>query len=250
MNASLSAPVWARKVVVIPSLLLAATAVTAVVVGSESASGTDDGTSSEFTTVGDGALPTAKPKLGALRDPLSALETGYAIHLASTHGSIPDDSTTVKGGPGPEFLYADIPDQLGHTTRQAVVMLYDYTSDTAYQQTVDLAAGKVIDSLASRKLQPATSTDEADVAVQVAIESGKKLAFKREFEAAQGVPLVSAEQVHYVAGAFTFDGSTATGQECGVDRCAQLMVQTAAGSFLGTSDFVVNLSTQSVIEIK
>lgn len=252
MNTSPSVPILTRKVAVAAALMIGLIAVaTTLVVNQQDVSAADSGKSNTFSTVGDGDLPTSKPKLGAARESLSANETGYAIHLASTASSVPSDATDVLGKAGPEFLYADLPEgDFDATSRKAVVVLYDYTSDKTYNQLVDLTAGKVLSSTPSKGLQPPTSTTEADVAVKVAIESPKELAFKAEFEAAQGVPLISSEQVDYVAGAWVFDGTTASGQECGQDRCAQLMMSTASGSYLGTVDFVVNLSTQSIVAIK
>ncbi|MET0951653.1 MAG: hypothetical protein ABWX57_00095 [Aeromicrobium sp.] len=241
-----------RKVAVVAALTIGLIAVvTTLVVNQQDVSAADSGKSNTFSTVGNGDLPTSKPKLGAVRDSLSAEETGYAIHLASTDSSVPAGATDVLGKAGPEFLYADLPEgDFDATTRQAVVVLYDYTSSTAYNQLVDLSTGTVLKSTTSDGLQPPTSTTEADVAVKMAIESTEDLAFKAEFEASEGVPLISSEQVDYVAGAWVFDGTTSTGQECGEDRCAQLMMSTAAGTYLGTVDFVVNLTTQSIVAIK
>lgn len=251
MNAALSALPKTRTVAVVVVLLLAVAAIlTSMTWGQQTASGADDGESATFQKVGDGSLPTSKPALGAVRDPLSAEETGYAIHVATTDASIPEDATDVNGESGPEFLYADLPEDLEATTREAVVMLYDYSSDTSFQQRVDLASGEVVKTTSTQGLQPPTSTDEADAAMELAIASKPELPFLAEFEFAQGVPLIAPDQVTYVAGAFVFDGTTKTGQECGAQRCAQLMVQTANGGYLGTWDFVVNLSTKSIVTIK
>lgn len=251
MNAAVSAmPRW-RKVAVVAALLLATAAiVTQVTWEPETASGADDGDSATFEKVGDGSLPTTRPPLGEIREPLSAEETGYAIHVAVTDASVPADATDVNGEDGPEILYADLPESLDGTFRAAVVMLYDYTGDQAYQQLVDLEEGAVVTSTSTPNLQPPPSSDEADTAMNLAIGSQTKLAFLDEFEAAQGVPLISTEQVSYVAGSFIYDKTTKTGKECGAQRCAQLMVQTASGGYLSTWDFVVNLSTQSIVEIK
>ncbi|MET0931953.1 MAG: hypothetical protein ABWX74_20730 [Aeromicrobium sp.] len=252
MNTSPGVPILTRKVAVVAALIIGLAAVaTTLVVNQQDVSAADSGKSNKFTTVGSGDLPTSKPKLNAVRDSLSADETGYAIHLASTDSSIPAGATDVLGKAGPEFLYADLPEgDFDATARKAVVVLYDYTSNTAYNQVVDLTAGKVLKSTTADGLQPPTSTTEADVAVQLAINATETLPFKAEFEAAQGVPLISPKQVDYVAGAWVFDGTTATGKECGEDRCAQLMLSTGSGAYLGTVDFVVNLTTQSIVAIK
>jgi hypothetical protein len=212
-------------------------------------SGTDSGTSTEFTIVGDGELPTKRPALGADRAPLSTEETGYAIHVASTDASIPAGSTDSLGEPGAEFLYADLPDVGADLSgRMVVVSLYDYTSGAAYDQIVDLAAGKVVTSTKSEQAQPPTSATEADIAMQIAIDSEADLMFKDEFEQNMGVPLIATDQVEYVAGAWVYDETTTKGKTCGEDRCAQLMVSTATGAYLNTWDFVVNLSTKTIVK--
>ncbi len=249
----MNAPGAARKLLVIPVVGLAAAAVFASTSwGQQSASGAgEDDIGSEFAVLGNGELPTSKPDLGAPRAPLSAEETGYAIHLAITDASIPVTATNVNGEAGVEFLYADLPEDIDSTGRKVVVNVYDYTADKGYQQLVDLVAGKVIKSQSSAKLQAPTSTDEADAAMRIALtETPEDAPFKAEFEAAQGVPLVSLDQVEYVAGTFIFDGTTTSGRECGADRCAQLMVQSADGAFLSTWDFVVNLSDKSIVKFK
>lgn len=249
MNASQSVPWRTRKAVAAAAVAVGvAGAMTAYAIAGEDVAATDSGTSTEFEVVGNGDLPTKKPALGQDRDPLSAEETGYAIHVASTDASVPDDATDVLGEEGPEFLYADLP-EVGedYDGRIAVVSLYDYTHGVAYDQTVDLAAGKVVESVDSKVAQPPTSATEADVAMQLAIESDKDLAFKDEFEAGMGVPLIGTDQVEYVAGAWVFNETTPKGQECGKDRCAQLMVSTATGNYLNTWDFVVNLSTKKIV---
>ena len=248
MNASQRVP-WRTRRVAVAALAIGLTAATTTyVMAQQDVSGTDSGESTKFNVVGDGDLPTSKPKLGADRATLSAEETGYAIHVASTDASIPADATDVRGKAGPEFLYADLPD-LGddYTGRKAVVALYDYTHDVAYDQVVDLGAGKVVDSTKSAKAQPPTSATEADLAMRIAVESDEKLAFKAEFEENMGVPLIDPDQVDYVAGSWVFNKTTAKGKECGEDRCAQLMVSTASGVYLNTFDFIVNLSTQKIV---
>ncbi|WP_235737305.1 hypothetical protein [Nocardioides alcanivorans] len=193
VNALMNAP-GVRKLLVIPAVGVAALAVVVSANwGQQAASGAGDGDGDgKFAVLGDGSLPTAKPELGAPRAPLSAEETGYAIHLATTDASIPKGATNVKGEPGMEFLYADLPEDIDSTGRQVVVNLYDYTANRGYQQVVDLVGGAVIASQSSAGLQVPTSTDEADVAMQVALaETGEGAAFKQEFEAAQGVPLLS-----------------------------------------------------------
>lgn len=249
MNPSLSVPWRTRKAVAAAAVAVGVTgATTAYVIAQQDVAATDSGTSTEFEVVGDGDLPTTKPALGEDRAPLSAAETGYAIHVASTDASVPADATDVLGEDGPEFLYADLPDVgAGYDGRIAVVSLYDYTHGVAYDQVVDLEAGEVVKSVDSDVAQPPTSATEADVAMQLAVDATANLLFKEEFEAGMGVPLIETDQVEYVAGAWVFDETTPKGQECGDDRCAQLMVSTSTGVYLNTWDFVVNLSTKKIV---
>lgn len=249
MNASPRVPLRPRTVAAVAALILGLFAVlTTYLVSQNDVSGADSGKSTKFTVVGDGSLPTKKPKLGADRAPLSAEETGYAIYVASKDSSVGSSATSVTGKKGPEFLYADIPD-FGQDLdgRIAVVSLYDYTDGVAYDQLVDLGAGKVIKSTKSSKVQPPTSTTEADTAISIAIDSDAKLPFKTEFEESEGVPLIEKDQVEYVAGAWVYDETSAKGKECGTDRCAQLMISTASGVYLNTADFVVNLSKKTIV---
>lgn len=237
------------------SRLIAAAAVAAAAVavtltiGQSGVTGAEKKDSTAFTVAGDGDLPDKRPALGDTRDPLSTDETGYAIQLASTDASVPKDATDVDGEDGPEFLYADVPDDVDSTGRKALVVLYDYTGNRTYHQLVDLKSGRVSSKSAAR-LQPPTSPDEAKAAITIAIDSDPPLPFKAQFEESEGVPLVSPEQIGYVAGAWVFDGSTAAGSTCGTDRCARLMVTTPGGSYLGTSDFVVNLSTGTALSLE
>lgn len=204
--------------------------------------------SSAFAVVGDGSLPDDRPELLRPRDPLTAAETGYAIHRAITHPSVPSGATDVRGEPGPEVLFADLPDAAGASTRrEAVVNLYDYSSDTALQQVVDLASGSV-SSVQSPDLHPPLSSAEGEVALRLAIDKGPaSLAMKQQFEQVHGSPLVGADQVGHVAGVFIYDGTTAFGGECGRHRCAQLLIRLPSGDYLDTTDFVIDLSTKTVI---
>lgn len=203
----------------------------------------------EFTVVGDGELETKRPSLNDSRDPLSTDETSYAIHVASTDSSIPQDATDVSGEAGPEFLHADLPDDVDSTGRKALVVLYDYTSDKAYQQLVNLKTGTV-SSKSALGLQPPPSLDETKAAITIAIDSESKLPFAKEFETSEGVPLISPDQVGYVSGTWVFEGTTDNGKTCGTDRCVRLLVKTPSNVYLGTNDFVVNLSKGTVVRLE
>lgn len=224
-----------------------------LIVGQTGVTGAEDDSkdSTAFTVAGDGSLPTKRPALGESREPLSTEETGYAVRIASSDVGIPDSATNVSGEAGAQVLYTDIPDtDVDSGGRRALVALYDYTGNKAYHQLVDLKAGAVTQSKSAAGVQPPPAADEADVAIDLAINAAKLPGFVADFEKAEGVPLVSPEQVNYIAGAWSYDGTTVGGKECGTDRCAQLLVSTAAGSYLNTTDFVVNLSTKKLVPLE
>lgn len=252
MSASFSGA-WRRSPLAfaVAVLLACVTVAAALLLNQQSVSGADDGNGSgAFTKVGDGTLPTTRPELGSGRDPLSTDEVGYAIHVATSDASAAG-ATDVNGTTAPEVLYVDLPEQAVRTkARSALVVLYNYATNSVLNQVVDLAAGKVVTSTKGTNLQPPTTSTEADTAIEIAIRSEEPLSFKKEFEGSEGVPLISADQVEYVAGSWVYDGTTKFGQECGKQRCAQLMVSTASGTYLSTFDFVVNLSTKSVVATK
>lgn len=236
------------KLISLCATLVVAAATAALVISQTGVTGAEKSDSTEFTVAGDGTLPTKRPDLGESREPLSTKETGYAIHLASTDDSIPADATDVRGEAGPQFLYAELPTDIDSTGRKAVIVLYDYTGDRTYQQAVNLKSGEV-SSTSAERLQPPPSPDEATAAITIAINTAPAPQFTRQFERSEGVPLVSADQVAYVAGAWRYDGTTTGGKECGADRCAQLIVKTTSGAYLDTGDLVVNLSTGRIVTL-
>jgi len=199
---------------------------------------------------GEGAPRDDKPKLRGGRDLLSADEIGYAIHLATTASALPGDATDVRNRPGLEVLFVDLPPADNRvTSRRALVVAYDYTSNATIQTLVDLESGVVENQRRAPGVQPPPSADEAEAAVTAAIESGMPLRFIADFEASEGVPLVDREQVGYTAGSFVHDGTPEGGKECGRDRCVQLLVRTPAGTYLDTTDFVVDLSNRTIIQV-
>lgn len=244
----------ARRTRLIAVGLVATTAAVAtLVVGQAGVIGAEDDSkgSAEFTVAGDGSLPTKRPALGDAREPLSTGETGYAVHIATTDASVPAGATDVRGKAGPQVLYADIPDaDVDAGGRRALVVLYDYSDNKAYHQLVDLKAGAVTRSKSAVKLQPPTAADEADAAMEIAISAVKPPRFVADFEKTEGMPLVSPEQINYVAAAWSYNGTTVGGKECGTERCARLMVSTAAGTYLNSTDFAVNLSAKRLVALE
>ncbi|MGH1562151.1 hypothetical protein [Mumia sp. DW29H23] len=212
----------------------------------------------EFSVAGDGELPTSRPDTRDARDPLSTDEVGYAISVATRDPDLPAGAMDVRGEPGWEVLSVDVPDdEVDDGGRRAVVTLYDYAGDSTQVQIVDLSRGRVVKSHAATRLQRPPSVNETQAAVSIALAADPPLAFTADFEASEGVPLVSPEQITSVAGVWTHesadhhghDQGADNGQECGQQRCVRLIVATPSGRYLGTTDFVVNLSHRSVVRL-
>jgi hypothetical protein len=218
-------------------------------VSSRSSGGPTDPADGRVHKVGSGSLPTERPKLRAARAPLSPTETGYAATLAAASDKIPDDATDVRGADGPQVLFIDLPRFAEHKDRHRLVTvtLYDYTSDRGYQVQVDLTADEVTRVETDPVLQPPPADDESQVALDIVLASDHELTFRHQFEKANGVPLLGASQVRHSAGIWTFDGTGHHAQQCGEHRCVRLLVEDRSGTFFDTSDFVVDLTTKSVV---
>ncbi|MET4159336.1 hypothetical protein [Agromyces sp. PvR057] len=194
---------------------------------------------------------TSKPELGAPRDPLSADELSYAIHLASTDASVPEDVTSADGSSAPQVLSVDISTRdVDSVDRLVDVFLFDYTSNRTFLQTVDLTDGTV-ESSSSTGVQPPTSPDEVDYAFSVFLgDPVASAAVRAEFTAVTGDELESIDQLAVTGGAFVPDAGTLGADACSTDRCVEMQFRVPAGGYLDTTAFVVDLSTESVIGIK
>ncbi len=201
---------------------------------------------------GDGSLPESAPPLRATNAPLSVAERGYAIYLAQA--AMPSGATDVLGNPGGEVLAADLPplDDRG-AGRRATVSLYDYSSDRLHQALIDLAAGSVVRRDTVRGLQLPPTVAETAIATQLALAADPAPAFVAEYRRAMGAPLVAAEQVQVVAGVWrpVEEGAGPVGptEDCGRDRCLQLLIALPSGEYLETRDFAVDLSSRTVLPV-
>lgn len=197
------------------------------------------------------AVVTAKPALGAPRDPLSQEELSYALHLATTDASLPDDVASVDGSDAPQVLSIDVATRdVDSADRIVDVVLYDYSSDKTFMQAVDLTAGSV-NSSSSAGVQPPPSADEIDYAFSVFLDDPiASAAIRDEFTSVTGSALASIDQLSVSGGSFVPDASTLGGEGCQVDRCVEMQFRVVGGGYLDTSAFVVDLSTRTVIGIQ
>jgi len=184
----------------------------------------------------------------------SAAET-VTQAVAIARDALPATARDVHGKPGGELLSVDL-----QGDGSAQVMLYDYATGLTHQVTVD--SGKASADQSAPRMQPPASSDETDAAFAIALRAPHPLRFTTTFAQQQGVPLVSADQAKVDAEAWragdTSAGGTSTGGAgarhaasiCATHRCLQLVVATAAGEYLDTSDFVVDLTAGRVLRLQ
>lgn len=206
-----------------------------------------------FRPAGDGTLATDRPALRGPDAPLSSAERGYAVRLALA--TLPDTARDVLDAPGAEVLAAELPAEPAPGDERLVqVSLYDYRAGRLHQVTVDLTDGWGTNDRTARGLQLPPSAAETQVAFDLALAAWPALPFLGEFRSLTEAPLLTIEQVRVVAGTWLPGGAVgdaevtdATG--CGPDRCLQLLVALPSGQYLSTGDFVVNLSTRTVVDL-
>lgn len=208
-------------------------------------------TGAEATETHEVSVVTDKPALGAARDALSQDELSYALHLATTDGSLPDDVTSVDGSDAPQVLSIDVATRdVDQTDRVVDVVLYDYTSDKTFLQSVNLTTAS-IESSSSEGVQPPPSADEVDFAFSVFLDDAAASATVREeFAAITGDALASIDQLGVSGGSFVPDAGSLGGEACATDRCVEMQFRIPGGGYLDTTGFVVDLSTRSVIGIR
>lgn len=240
------------RLIVIPAVAALLTGIViTVALAARSTGDTPDPADGQFHRLDGNKFSTERPKLREARAPLSTDEIGYAVHLAATADGMPQTATDIAGNKGAQLLYADLPPLGGVKSddRLAAVSLYDYKSDLAYQVRVNLSTGTAEKAKTDPVLQPPPVADEAAAAMQLALDPGLGLQFQTQFEQSNGLPLLSPDQVNYQAGIWTYDETTRAGKACGKHRCVQLLVRNPSGEYLDTGDFVVDLSTRTVVNL-
>ncbi|WP_244931808.1 hypothetical protein [Nocardioides sp. W7] len=235
---------------VLCALLLPTSAAPGDLVSSAPAPGTD--AEERFRAVGDGSLTETAPRLRAPHEPLSSAERGYAYHLA--RAAVPETTRDVRGESGGELISADLPPLSERTSdRRVAVTLYDYASDELHQLLIDLTHDAVVRRQATQGLQLPPTQAETATALELAITARPTPAFVSQYRQLNGVPILNPGQVSAVAGVWrpVDEGPPAPAtQVCGLHRCVQLLVALPTGEYLDTQDFVVDLSTRTVLRIE
>ncbi|WP_157525312.1 hypothetical protein [Microbacterium yannicii] len=229
----------------------AAVAAAAIVAGFIAIPAVSGASAPEASASDEVAVVTDKPALGAARDPLSPDELSYALHLATTDASVPEDVTSVDGSDAPQVLSIDVTTRdVDVADRIVDVVLYDYSSNQTLVQAVNLSGGTV-ESSSKQGVQPPPSADEIDYAFAVFLEStDASAAVRTEFQSITGDELTSIDQLGVSGGAFVPDASSIGGEACAIDRCVEMQFRIPGGGYLDTTGFVVDLSTRAVIGIR
>jgi hypothetical protein len=194
------------------------------------------------------ALPTAKSPY----DQLSADEVAYARNLVAQHPSYAGTAALTDEA-GAQYLTADLADPSAYADqhRRLSLMYYDYASDQLLHYVVDLSGAGVESVSAAQGVQPAPTDFETETAYDLLLASdvaGDAIA--QEFVETTGEAEITDEQVDVTAHSYSGGAAGAGVDACAIDRCVEVLVQTTDGPFLTTTPYVVNLSAQTVTQVK
>ncbi len=193
--------------------------------------------------------PTQVP---AVNDKLTGSEVEYVRYLGAQH---PDFAAgrDVFGGAGMQFLSTDVAEPSAYSDghRRLISLYYDYATDETVSMVVDVTAQTVESVQRAQGTQPAPTDAETAHAWQLLLESELGDPVAAEFAGLTGGSALTPQsaEVELTAHSFSADAGTFGAEQCGIQRCVQVLAQVDGGAFLTTSTIVVNLSTQSVLPI-
>ncbi|WP_100345648.1 hypothetical protein [Compostimonas suwonensis] len=196
------------------------------------------------------AVP-APPTVGTSHDQLTVDEVGYARYLASQTPEFAG-ATDLFGEPGAQYISTNVSEPASYTdgARRFDLLYYDYTANQLIRFVTNLTTKTVESTTAGSGSQPAPTDTETIEAFRIALADPLGAVMKEEFTALTGGEFTSAEQTEYGASSFSSKASVLGAENCGAERCVQIVAQTPDGTFLSTSNLVVNLSTKTVVSIK
>lgn len=191
-------------------------------------------------------------QLPAVNDKLTGSEVEYVRYLGAQH---PDFAAgrDVFGGEGMQFLSTDVAEPSAYSDghRRLISLYYDYATDETVSIVVDVTAQTVESVQRAQGTQPAPTDAETAHAWQLLLESELGEPVAAEFAGLTGGSALTPQsaEVELTAHSFSADAGTFGAEQCGIQRCVQVLAQVDGGAFLTTSTIVVNLSTQSVLPI-
>ncbi|MFC6343527.1 hypothetical protein ACFP8W_16195, partial [Nocardioides hankookensis] len=98
--------------------------------------------------------------------------------------------------------------------------------------------------------QSPTTATEADVAMDLLLESPLAAPVAAAFAEQGAGRLTRKDQVSYAGGSYKPSPGVQGADACGAHRCVELQIQAPNGRYLTTSGFVVDLSAGTVLATK
>lgn len=190
-------------------------------------------------------------------DPLNASELATASALTATTADIYSRrSLTAKTSPSLEpstLLIERRQTRKGdNTSRLADVYIYHYDSNELEHSIVDLNTQTVVKSTRSQGTQLPLTEDELARAGNLLFEDDEQFALiNTEYRRITGKALLNPDSLHIKAFTFLADNLpqkvNAASSECGVRRCAQLLIYTDTDLIFEITP-IVDLSANVVIQ--
>lgn len=183
-------------------------------------------------------------------DPLSPAEIARATQQANVAAPLPTtrSATTNSTTPVLELLLVERhPNAKGQTARRADVYTYDYSTNETIIDVIDLDTNRVISRKREKNLQlPLTANELQRASDLILADDEQRNLLDAEFKRITGQTLNNPAQQLQVK-AFVFHASSlpeqlnAASQQCGLHRCAQVLLYTADSVVFEVSP-IINLS--------
>ena len=185
-------------------------------------------------------------------DPLNTLEIANVLNLSAPHQrSSQADNGSVHT---PETLLVERrpADKNNPGIRLADIYRYDYARDETIHTIIDVNQQKVLSSERHQFMQLPLTANEIDRATDIIFDDAEQLdLLKSEYQRITGNYLVNPEQLHIKAFSFSSDTMpeqlNAASLQCGLNRCAQLLLYTHDSVVFEVSP-IVNLSASIVTQ--
>jgi|GEM_PF-4917669 len=144
-------------------------------------------------------------------------------------------------------------DKSSSASQAANVYVYDYASDEVIHLIVDLNSRRVASQERVQNMQLPLTAAEVKRAIDIAfVDDANGQAIREEFRQITGRNLESVEQIQYKAFVFLASSVSEAKQvntrECGLRRCARLLLYTADNIALDLSP-IIDLSNERVLQI-
>jgi hypothetical protein len=189
-------------------------------------------------------------------DPLTDDEIKRVEQLA-VNQQLFNASEDVEGERGPQRLTVDLAEpeadeaDATNAPRRADITFYDYRDDTLVTKTVDLDAGKVVETTTQQGVQPPPSRAETTEAAGLLLADPLGAGLKADYKDATGKELTSPGQLRLSGGVYTSvpGAQPAVLDTCGEHRCVRLFPKVKNGPWIDTRHLVIDLSARKVVEL-